>query len=111
MSYPNHHYGAEPIKFKHGWKCSGCGFIPLEPTNIGAVKTHIKNKQKWEAKWQKCPKCSGTGKIPKKRFDEEFLKGLSDMELIVLQKELRQFPEDESYLHQVLKEIGRRQKA
>jgi hypothetical protein len=53
--------------------------------------------------------------IPKERVDESaltpmFLASLSDLELVMLQHELRQHPEDWQYVQAVLKELGRRQR-
>ena len=41
-------------------------------------------------------------------FYPGFLERLQDLELVKLQHELRQFPEDKPYLNQVLQELKRR---
>jgi len=41
---------------------------------------------------------------------EETIKKFSDLELVIMQKDLRTFEEDKLYLDDVLKELGRRQK-
>jgi len=41
-------------------------------------------------------------------FHPEFLNGCTDMELVLMQHELRKFPEDALYLQQVLTELGHR---
>ena len=46
-----------------------------------------------------------------KAFTPGFMAACSDMELVGLQHELRQFPEDKPYLDQVLQELQRRGKA
>ena len=48
-------------------------------------------------------------KIDEKSFTPMFLESCSDLELVALQHQLRQHPEDRPYLDQVLTELGRRQ--
>jgi hypothetical protein len=45
-----------------------------------------------------------------KKFLPEFLESCTDLELVVMQHELKKFPEDKKYRDQILKELGRRQK-
>ena len=48
------------------------------------------------------------GMVDEGAFTPVFLASLSDLELVMLQHELRTFPEDASHLHQVLGELKRR---
>ena len=43
-------------------------------------------------------------------FHPLFLASLTDLELVALQHELRQYPEDRAHLQQVLRELSDRQK-
>lgn len=48
--------------------------------------------------------------IDEKTFTNEFLNSCTNLELVVLQHELRRCPEDRPYLNQILQEISRRAK-
>ena len=42
-------------------------------------------------------------------MNKEILKGMTDAELILMQNDLRRFPDDKDSLHDVMKELGRRE--
>ncbi len=48
--------------------------------------------------------------IDEKSFHPDFIKKCSDLDLAMLQHDLRKFPEDKPYLNQVLEELSRREK-
>lgn len=48
--------------------------------------------------------------IDKSNFTPEFLALFTNLELVMLQHELRQFPEDKNYLAMVLIELQRRER-
>ncbi len=48
--------------------------------------------------------------IDEKTFYPGFLENLTIPELVILQHDLRKFPEDRPYLNQVLKELSKREK-
>ncbi len=53
----------------------------------------------------------GAAMTDERAFHPAFLAACSDMELVALQHDLRTFPDDKPYLDQVMRELGRRQRA